>query len=103
MTAERRLNSYIVFVTVAIIAAFLTWFIPRFSATKVEEIVGVAVAVLTGTGLREFFITFVEWRLRQSRPFKSWMLGDSFLEGKWVGYYVERSGNKLVIVVVRQD
>jgi hypothetical protein len=54
-------------------------------------------------GLREFLLASVEFLIRHWRGLKEYLLGNSFVEGKWVGYYSETSGARLVIQVVRQD
>ena len=67
---------------------------------KVLEII---VAVLTGTGIREMFLHAIEFLLDHWHWLKAFVLGGSFVEGKWVGYYLEEGRPILVIETIRQE
>ena len=102
MSAERRVDAVVLAVTVAIISAFVV----SLPVPKREDSLKWAeplVAVLTGVGLREFLLESVEFLVRRWGGLKQFLLGSSFVEGKWVGYYTEASGHRLVIQVIRQD
>lgn len=104
MNAERRVNAYVVAITVAIMALALLWFRPvLLLADSTMKVVESMVAVLTGTGLREFLLWLVESSLGASPRFKRLILGGSYVEGKWVGYYTEDNRRRFVIEIIRQE
>ena len=104
MNTERTVDAWVVAITVAIMALALLWFRPLLvmtdNATKVVESV---VAVLTGTGLRESLLGLVELGLDGWPWFKGRILGSSYVEGKWVGFYTEGNRRLFVIEIVRQE
>jgi hypothetical protein len=98
MSPERRFHAFVLAVTVAIMATALTY-APK-GEYKVLEII---VAVLTGTGIREMFLHAIEFLLDHWHWLKAFVLGGSFVEGKWVGYYLEEGRPILVIETIRQE
>jgi hypothetical protein len=98
MSPERRFHAFVLAVTVAIMATALTY------APKGEyKILEIIVAVLTGTGIREMFLHTIEYLLDHWHRLKAFVLGGSFVEGKWVGFYVEEGRPILVIETIRQQ
>jgi hypothetical protein len=98
MSPERRFHAFVLAVTVAIMATALTY------APKGEyKILEIIVAVLTGTGVREMLLRTIEHLLEHWHGLKAFVLGSSFVEGKWVGFYVEEGRPILIIETVRQE
>jgi hypothetical protein len=101
MSPERRFHAAIVAVTIAAMSAGLLFVIPLLPGDlKVAEVL---ISILTGMGLRELLIGAVNLALSKSTRLKKLILGRSYVEGLWAGYYTTPNGYKLNIVVVRQD
>jgi hypothetical protein len=98
MSPERRFHAVVLAVTVAIMAVALIY------APHVEyKTLEILVAVLTGTGVRETLLHSVEFLLDHFHAMKEFVLGDSYVEGKWVGFYVEEGRPILIIETIRQN
>ena len=103
MPPERKFNAFILSITLAIMAAALTY-LPALTHESVAKPLEIAVSVLTGTGLYEALSRLVEFLFRRSKFLKRLILGSSYVEGKWAGYWISRSGQpRFVIEHIRQD
>ena len=101
MSAERRFHAAIVAVTIAAMSAGLLFVIPMIPGDL--KIVEVLISILTGMGLRELLIGAINLALARSTHLKKAILGRSYIEGVWAGYYTTPNGYRLTIVIVRQD
>jgi hypothetical protein len=103
MPPERKFNSFVLSGTLAIMAAALTY-VPALSEEKVSKPVEIVVSVLTGTGLYEALSRLIEFLLSRSKKLKRIILGKSYVEGKWAGYWIGHGGRpRYVIENVKQD
>src|SRR5260370_41215356 len=91
MTAEERLTKYVLTVTLVLMAAAFAK-IPQFHDIEAHPLTGIIVAVLTGTGLFEALAWGVELAFTSIRPFKRFILGSSYVEGQWDGFFMGLSG-----------
>jgi hypothetical protein len=103
MPPERKFNAAILSITLAIMAAAITY-LPKLTEERISKPLEIAVSILTGTGLYEALSRLIEFLLRRSRRLKRWILGRSYAEGKWAGYWVNRAGQpRFVIEHIRQE
>jgi len=103
MNAEQRVSRYVFGVTITLMAAAFVY-IPRFHEIEEHPLTGILVCALTGMGLFEALAKAVELAFTQVRFVKKRILGSSYLEGCWVGFYISASGQpRLVREFVRQD
>lgn len=103
MSAEQKVSSYVFAVTILLMAAAFAY-IPQFHEIEQHPITGIVVGALTGMGLFEALAKFVELAFTRVRFIKKLILGGSYLEGAWVGFYVGTSGYiRLIREFVRQD
>jgi hypothetical protein len=84
-------------------AAALTY-LPSLTRENIAKPLEITVSILTGTGLYEALSRLVEFLLRRSKTLKRLILGSSYIEGKWTGYWISRAGQpRFVIEHIRQD
>ena len=103
MTAEQRYTKYVFAVTLTLMAAAFAY-IPQFHDLEKHPVTGILVGALTGTGLFEAIAKLVEIVFTYIRPIKRWVLGPSYVEGQWAGFYVGKSGQpRLVRERICQD
>jgi prolipoprotein diacylglyceryltransferase len=103
MSAEQKVSSYVLTVTITLMAAAFAY-IPQFHDIEQHPFTGILVAALTGTGLFEALAKLVELAFTKVRFIKKLILGPSYLEGCWSGFYIGACGQpRLVREFVRQD
>jgi hypothetical protein len=103
MSAEQKVSSYVFAVTITLMAAAFAY-IPQFHEIEQHPLTGILVGALTGTGLFEALAKLVEFAFKRRRFIKKFILGPSYLEGCWVGFYIGASGQpRLIREFVRQD
>jgi hypothetical protein len=103
MSAEQKVSSYVFAVTITLMAAAFAY-IPQFHEFEQHPLTGILVGALTGTGLFEALAKLVELAFKRVRFIKKLILGASYLEGCWVGFYISTSGQpRLLREFVRQD
>ena len=102
MSGERSWNAAVVSITVAVLATGIHLLARE--ETLFERTLGIVLTVLAGAGTYELVTRVVELSLRHSPPFKRFLLGSSYVEGKWVGFYIGLGGRpRFVIQVIRQS
>jgi hypothetical protein len=68
------------------------------------ELLALAASILTGTGLHEALARAIEIVVNHNQLLKKLVLGNSFLEGKWSGFYVADAGHiNLFLLTIRQE
>ena len=103
MNAEQRLAKYVFAVTILFMAAAFAY-IPQFHEIEQHPITGIIVGALTGTGLFEAIAKLVELGFTKIKFIKRFILGSSYVEGQWVGFYKSPSGQvRLIREFIRQD
>lgn len=92
MTPIKKFNSTIVVVTIAIMY-FLCSYINNILQISEESTLVIAIlGVFTSFGFYRFLSQVLNWLLQKFRFVKKIILGDRFLEGTWIGFYVGAGG-----------
>jgi hypothetical protein len=103
MNAEQKLSKHVFAVTIILMAAAFAY-IPQFHEIEIHPITGILVGALTGTGLFEAIARFIELGFTKIKRVKRFILGSSYVEGQWVGFYENDSGEvRYVREFIRQD
>lgn len=103
MPPERKFNALVLSITLAIMTAAITY-LPALTEERISKPLEIAISILTGTGLYEALSRLIEFLLNRSAFLKRKVLGASYLDGKWAGYWINRAGKpRFVVELVRQD
>lgn len=85
-----KLSGYASAATIAVMFFCLVWILPLLTQlATTTALAGVAAGTLAALGVYRAISGALLWCFRQSRTLRKFILGKYFLEGTWVGHYVE--------------
>jgi hypothetical protein len=98
---EKSFHELVLSVTLVIMAVIMRSLLERPNAEALERVISVAIGAISGLGLYEAICKLVEFLLGRSERVKSNVLGRSYVEGKWYGFYTysyEENGQSHIVV-----
>jgi hypothetical protein len=102
MSSEHTLHRTTLAVAVAVM--FVLFKHTRLFADPNYELLALAVSVLAGTGLHEALTRAIELALNHFKRLRRQMLGSSYIEGKWSGFYLGTNDHpRFIIQTMRQE
>jgi|GEM_PF-920263 len=91
MSPEGRFHSLVVTITVSLMFLGTVVFLPFIQASHLPgKIVAWQVALLASSGTYNLVAKGLKQLLRGVRKVKQWILGPSYLEGTWIGYFTDQ-------------
>lgn len=99
---ESSFHAVVLSITIVIMAEVMRFLLERPDADELEKTLSIGISVISGLGLYEAICSIVEFTLERSERIKRSILGSSYVEGKWYGYYtyeyVDNQGQTFVVV-----
>jgi hypothetical protein len=105
MTPEGRFHSTIVALVVPIMYFALKAIMPRLPEAGISMTAGQSIlTLLASLGVYKLLAQLFLLSFRRSKRVKKWLLGPHFLEGTWVGYFMDDARHPVYFVeIVEQD
>jgi hypothetical protein len=96
LSPEYKLHSIIVTITIFTMYRILTSDIIQFK--DLSFIIGGLITFITSAGFYRLLFVILSWILGRSILFKKLILGSTYMEGTWVGFYRGRSGKYYFLI-----
>ena len=84
---QQKLSGLATGATIAVMFSVVGWLAPLLQDRSAEiHVVAVAIGAVTSVGVYKSLAAFLVWAFSKSLLLRKLLLGDSFLEGTWVGH-----------------